>query len=100
MKKLFSQTWFTVLLILGLSGLALGLALYDSFDTVIETLTNINPFILIILAIWGLVPFMLQGYILMRMAKHLYPSYRFHEGFINALAVSYTHLTLPTNREV
>ena len=97
MKKLFSQTWFTVLLILGLSGLALGLALYDSFDTVIETLTNINPFILIILAIWGLVPFMLQGYILMRMAKHLYPSYRFHEGFINALVGGFMSGVTPSS---
>jgi len=97
MKKLFSQTWFTVLLILALSALALGLALYDSFDTVIETLTNINPFIFIIFAIWGLIPFMLQGFILSIMAKHLYPSYRFHEGFINALVGGFMSGVTPSS---
>ena len=97
MKKLFSQTWFTVLLILGLSALALGLALYDSFDTVIETLTNINPLILIIFAIWGLVPFVLQGFILSMMAKHLSPSYRFHQGFINALVGGFMSGVTPSS---
>lgn len=97
MKKLFSQTWFTVLLILGLSALALGLALYDSLDTVVETLTNINPFIFIIFAIWGLVPFMLQGLILSLMAKHLQPSYRFHEGFINALVGGFMSGVTPSS---
>lgn len=97
MKKLFSQTWFTVLLILSLSAMALGLALYDSFDTVIETLTNINPFIFILFAIWGLVPFMLQGYILSMMAKHLSPSYRFHEGFINALVGGFMSGVTPSS---
>lgn len=97
MKKLFSKTWFTVLVILGLSALALGLALYDSFDTVIETLTNINPFILIIFAIWGLIPFMLQGLILSLMAKHLLPSYRFKEGFINALVGGFMSGVTPSS---
>lgn len=97
MKKLFSQTWFTVLLILSLSAMALGLALYDSFDTVIETLTNINPFMFILFAIWGLVPFMLQGYILSMMAKHLSPSYRFHEGFINALVGGFMSGVTPSS---
>lgn len=97
MKKLLSQTWFTVLLILGLSALALGLALYDSFDTVLETLTNINPLILIIFAIWGLVPFVLQGFILSMMAKHLSPSYRFHQGFINALVGGFMSGVTPSS---
>lgn len=77
--------------------MALGLALYDSFDTVIETLTNINPFMFILFAIWGLVPFMLQGYILSMMAKHLSPSYRFHEGFINALVGGFMSGVTPSS---
>lgn len=85
MKKLFSQTWFTILYILILSGLALGLALYDSLDVVVQTLKQINILILVIMAFWGLLPFMIHGLILKLMASHMCPKYKYRDGFVNAL---------------
>ena len=85
MKKLFSQTWFTILYILILSGLALGLALYDSLDVVVQTLRQINILIIVIMAFWGLLPFMIHGLILKLMASHMCPKYRYRDGLINSL---------------
>lgn len=85
MKKLFSQTWFTILYILLLSTLALGLALYDSFDVVIETITQVNKLLLLVMAFWGLLPYIIHGFILKLMANHMMPKYRYIDGFINAL---------------
>lgn len=85
MKKLFSQTWFTVLYILLLSTLALGLALYDSFEVVLKTISQINAISLIVMAVWGLLPYLIHGLILKLMASHVMPKYRYSNGFINAL---------------
>lgn len=85
MKKLFSNPWFTVFYILVLSSLALGLALYDSFDVVVETITKVNISSLFVMAIWGLLPYITHGLILKLMASHVMPKYRLIDGVENAL---------------
>ncbi len=85
MKKLFSKTWFTILYIVVLSILALGLALYDSFDVVLKTITQVNKFSLIIMAVWGLLPYLVHGLILKIMSNNMLPKYRIIDGFVNSL---------------
>lgn len=97
MKKLFSQTWFTILYILVLSTLALGLALYDSFDVVIATITSVNKILLLVMAFWGLLPYIIHGFILKLMANHMMPKYRFIDGFINSLVGGFMSGVTPSS---
>jgi glycosyltransferase 2 family protein len=97
MKKLFSQTWFTILYILILSGLALGLALYDSFEVVIQTISQVNKLSLLLMAFWGLLPYLAHGLILKLMASHMMPKYRFIDGFINSLVGGFMSGVTPSS---
>jgi len=97
MKKLFSQTWFTILYILILSGLALGLALYDSFDIVLQTISQVNKLSLLVMAFWGLLPYLTHGLILKLMASHMMPKYRFIDGFINSLVGGFMSGVTPSS---
>ena len=71
MKKLFDNIWFTLIFILILSGLALGLALYDSFPTVVKTLQEITIIQIILISSWSILPRLIHGCVLYTMAHHI-----------------------------
>ena len=85
MKKLFDNIWLTLIFILVLSGLALGLALYDSFPTVVKTLQEITLVQVALICIWSFIPRILHGIILYLMANHIQPKYKFRYGLMNSL---------------
>jgi len=85
MKKLFNNIWFTIIFIIILSGLALGLALYDSFPTVITTLQQITLVQIILISFWSFMPRIVHGLILYKMAHHIQPNYKFKHGLMNSL---------------
>ena len=84
MKKLFDNIWFTLIFILILSGLALGLALYDSFPTVVKTLQEITIIQIILISSWSILPRLIHGCVLYTMAHHIEPSYKYRQGVINS----------------
>jgi len=85
MKKLFNNIWFTIIFIIVLSGLALSLALYDSFPTVITTLQQITFIQIILISAWSFMPRVIHGFSLYKMANHIQPNYKFKHGLMNSL---------------
>ena len=85
MKKIFNNVWFSILFILILSGLALGLALYDSFPTVVKTLQEITILQIGLISVWSFIPRLIHGYVLYSMAHHIQPKFKFRQGIINSL---------------
>lgn len=85
MKKLFNNIWFTIIFILILSGLALSLALYDSFPTVITTLQQITLVQIILISAWSFMPRVIHGFSLYKMAHHIQPNFKFKYGLTNSL---------------
>jgi len=84
MKKLTQSLWFNVFSILVLTLLGLWLALYDSYETVLETIMHVEFWRLILIIAWGVLPTLVWGVILTIMARHIKPDYQFKQGIANA----------------
>lgn len=84
MKKLTQNLWFNVFSILVLTFLGLWLALYDSYETVIETITQVELWRLLLIIGWGVLPTLIWGIILTLMARHVKPDYQYKQGLATA----------------
>jgi glycosyltransferase 2 family protein len=85
MRKLTENIWFNIILILSLTFLGLWIALYDSLDLVLSTIQSITVAKLLLILVWGLLPYLIWATSLTIMGKQINPSYRFRFGFMNAL---------------
>ena len=84
MKRVKGNLWFNIILIVLLTFIGLFVALYDSYDIVLESLKQLNPFRLLLIVLWGLTPTLIWGVILTLMAKQILPTYTYKQGIINA----------------
>mgnify|MGYP001250097687 CR=1 FL=1 len=84
MKKLSQSLWFNILVILTLTAFGLVIALYDSYTQAINTLLSIPFERLVLIMMYGLLQYLVWGYILMIMARQIDPKYRYLQGLTNA----------------
>jgi uncharacterized protein (TIRG00374 family) len=84
MKKLFSNVWVNLLFMLSLTLAALVFALYDSFETVINTIINLQLHELLIIMFWGFIPYLLWGAVLTVLGRTIMPKFKLSQGIVNA----------------
>ena len=84
MKKLFGNVWFNMLFIVSLTVLALIFALYDSYESVLHTISNLDPLKLIMILALGLLPYLCWGLILTILGRTVNKKFKFKYGLMNA----------------
>ena len=84
MKRVKGNLWFNIILIVFLTFIGLFVALFDSYEIVLESLTKLNPIRLVLIVLWGTSPILIWGVILTIMAKQILPTYTYKQGIINA----------------
>ena len=84
MKKLMSNVWVNMLFIVSLTVAALIFALYDSYETVWETISTLDPLKLLLIVGLGLLPYLAWGYIITILARTIDKKFQFKHGAINA----------------
>lgn len=84
MKKLLNNVWFNLLFIVSLTVLALVYALYDSYETVWDTIKNIDPLKLVLILGLGFLPYFLWGSVITVLGRTIDKKFKLKYGVINA----------------
>lgn len=89
LKKLFKNPIVNLLLILGLSALALYLTMRDDFSNVLAAILNVKPRYYFLLGGWVLGHQVVMGYILTRVTRSIKPKYSYFQGLVNSISTSF-----------
>ena len=84
MKKLLGNVWFNMLFIVCLTVLALIYALYDSYQSVWNTIKHLDPVKLLLIMALGVLPYLCWGLILTILGRTINKKFKFKHGLINA----------------
>ncbi len=97
MKKLSQSLWFNVLVIVSLTAFGLVIALYDSYEIAFETLLSVSLGKLILIMLFGILQYLVWGFILMLMARQIDPDYSFKQGVTNAFVGGFMQGITPSS---
>lgn len=97
MKKLFGNIWFNMLFIVSLTVLALVFALYDSYESVWNTIKHLDPYKLFLILALGVLPYLCWGWILTTLGRTLNPKFKFKHGMINAYVAGFMSGITPSS---
>jgi uncharacterized membrane protein YbhN (UPF0104 family) len=84
LKKLFSSTWFNILLIVSLAGLVIYFTMRKDGAAIIEVLKNVNIPMVIGLVLLMVLERLILGWSLKLECNQTYPKYTLMQGFVNA----------------
>ncbi len=97
MKKLSQSLWFNVLVIVSLTAFGLVIALYDSYEIALKTLMSISLGRLFLIMFYGILQYLVWGYILMLMARQIDPDYSYKKGVTNAFVGGFMQGITPSS---
>ena len=84
LKKLFSSTWFNILLIVSLAGLVIYFTMRRDGAAILEVLKNVNIPMVIGLVLLMVLERLILGWSLKLECNQTYPKYTLMQGFVNA----------------
>lgn len=97
MKKLLGNVWFNILFIVSLTAVALIFALYDSYESVWDTIKHLDPYKLVLILGLGLLPYLCWGLILTILGRTINPKFKYKYGLMNAYVAGFMSGITPSS---
>ncbi len=97
MKRIKGSLWFNIILIVMLTFVGLFVALFDSYEIVLESLNQLNLIRLILIVLIGIAPTLIWGVILTIMARQILPTYTLKQGIKNAFIGAFMSGVTPSS---